>query len=192
MQQVFKRSLFHSAPIVLKRQLHPLSCGHAYILMAAESPFFIGGEINLSALSVAVGVCSRDFASASEWINSDLSAEDARKWGKECRDLDFAEEAKKFREYLSSYAVMPERFVKKDSKPCRHPWPLITAVRLMLLGIPEERAWNMHISMALSLASAHAETQGDDSLESEEERQMIESAKAAEALRAKEQNEKNN
>ena len=179
MQEVFRNAVYHAEPTVLNRRLLPLCLGHCYILMAAESPFAVDTKPTLFDLAFAAGICSRSFEDGEAWIKSPKLADECVAWGKTCRKLTFSKESDAFRAYIRTFSAMPARFLPKSAKPCLHPWPLFVAAHLIgCVHIPEARAWNMPLPMAISLSSAFAETQGDKSLESEQDRQMIEELKA--------------
>lgn len=178
MQEVFRNAVYHTEPTVLLRHLKPLALGHCFILLAADSPYILGTIPNLMDLALAAGVCSRTFEDAGEWIKSPGIKKDCTTWGKRCRGMNFAAESRKLSDYLRDFSAMPSRFLPKTAKPCLHPWPLFLVAELLQLNIGESRAWNMPLPMAISITSAYGETQGDKSLESEDDRRMIDELKA--------------
>jgi len=185
MQQVFKNALYHTEPTVLLRRLLPLSLGHLYQLYAAESAYAIkGGKPGLPDLVYAVGICSRTFEQGMAWLRRPRLLAECERWGRRARNrVDPEEEHQVFLEYVDQFAIFPERYQddKLQAKPCKHPWPLVIAVKIIPL-VGESRAWNMPLPLALSYWSALAETEGDESLrgEDDERRRALQLAHMAE------------
>lgn len=178
MQPVFKRALFHREPVVLKRQLLPLCCGHVMTLMVAENAYVTPGEIpTLLSLALAVGICSRTHEDAEAWIKSDNLLEDTKRWGRKCRKLDFTMEGARFEQYLRDFSIFPARWSKsRNPQPTRHPWPLLVATSIMPI-VGESRAWNMPLPKAVSIWSAMDELDGDTSLKTDWEIEALEQLK---------------
>jgi len=172
MQDVFKNTLYHREPTVLRRRLFPLCLSHIYALMVIDSPYVTGGTRTLLDLAIAVMICSRTWEEGKAFFGSDDILKQCAKWGSKCKRLDFNAEQDKFALYLDEYTQFPDRFAtggKEAPKPCRHPWPLLICKRI-LPDVGESRAWNMPLPLALSYWSAEAEIQGDESLTTEADR----------------------
>ena len=177
MQNVFKNALYHREPTVLQRRLLPLSLAHVYSLMVIDSPYVTGGEKTLLDLAIAVMICSRTWKQGQAFFESDDILDQCAKWGRKCRRLDFNTEQSNFVLYLDEYTQFPDRYstVKPEAqKPCKHPWPLLIAKRLIGPSCnpeTEARVWDMPLPLALSYWSAEAEIQGDESLATEADKQ---------------------
>lgn len=174
-QRVFRHAIYAPTPKVLTKQLKPLSCGHVFILQASQSPYYYGGQKNLNDLVFAVQISSMTFEDAQAAFDVDHVA-GARQWKRDCKKLDFAKEAAIFETYWADHVVFPEREIQNNQRRSLHPWALLVAVKLMPL-VGESRAWNMPLPMALSLSSALGELNGDDSVISEENWELIDRAK---------------
>jgi hypothetical protein len=129
----------------------------------------------LSHLAFAVQVCSRTFEGIKEWLRAPDLMKQVEAWGRRQRKTDFVKEREKFDAYLQNAIKMPRRWSKSKSgaEPVRHPWPLVIAAAIMPM-VGESRAWNMPLAEAISLWSARAEVDGDDSLLSDDELSRIE------------------
>lgn len=178
MQDVFKAAILPDGPDVLRVRLRPLSLAHVYILMSVDNPFAIGGSPHLGHLAFAVQICTRTFDENQEWFRSPSLVSDVEKWAEKCRDLDFPQERDKFEAYMKASTLLPQRWKKKDKigAAVKHPWPLVIAVA-MFKHVGETRAWDMPLPLAMSYWSALGELNGDDSLMTEQEQAIIESAK---------------
>lgn len=172
MQQVFATAIYHTEPTVLGKKLLPLSLGHVFALMAVESPYVCHGPKGLWDLSLAVAICSHTWEGNQRWFKSGKILADFKRWGKQCRKLNFVAEHWKFKTYFDHYTQFPERNHSEGMKPSRHPWPLMVANSLVA-KVGEERAWNMPLPLAVSYWSADAEMQGDDSLKSDRDKAMF-------------------
>lgn len=193
MQQVFRNALFHWEPTVLGRRLLPLSCGHAYVLMAEGSPYADRARRpTVMDLSFAVAVCSQAFEDGLAWARSlHAASKEATAWGKKCRKMDFTVEDEIFSRYIKVFSMFPRRYSKtKNPTECGHPWPLLIATSIMPV-VGESRAWNMPLPMAISLWSAQLELAGDDSIQKDWEAAAVAKMKAEREKKQKEQtNEK--
>lgn len=169
MQSVFKIAIFQRPPIVLGRQLLPLSHWHEMVLMASESPYAGDTDTaNLDNLAFAVAVCSQTWEQGSAWFASPDLFKVSHKWGKGKRKADFGEAHAAFVKYLSESRVQPdhEHLIGKVSQPCQHPWPMLNAVALFeKLG--ESRAWNCPIALGSSYLSCMVELAGNRTLKDE-------------------------
>lgn len=164
MLQFYSDAFFCEPPTVLGRKLRPYSLGHSFILEATASPFVTGGPVNAFELIGAVLMCSIPFRELVDKINTNgLEAESAA-MGK---DMDlgvmYAAELAKFNDYLRTYDKAPPAIQKKAETECPVPWQFIVAWRLME-RIPEDRAWDMPLSLALAYNAAWRWEHGDETL----------------------------
>jgi hypothetical protein len=125
----------------------PLSVGHAFTLEAIGSPFYHGQLGSESELRLAAWICSRPAL-----VLPDMDSFACRLW--KWRKIDFVAEVARWRTYVADY-VAPPQFWNKSPKageqraePSRIPNNLLTVVKLMRLGMSEERAWATPVGVA--------------------------------------------
>ncbi len=173
MQECFANAFYLPTPTVLGRKLKPLCLAHVHLLMAAESPYALGGDTRLEHLVFAVAVCSRTWEECLAWLPNEGLTRECEEWGKSAiAKCDLIAAGQLFADYMEQHSIAPRRWQSRPGRNgggYKHPWPLIVATAL-LHRVGESRAWNMPIPLALSYWSAILEIEhGDESLESEQD-----------------------
>ena len=172
----FLAAVFARPPVVLGRQLRPFCCGHAVLLDALESPYIRGGALAQDGTDLikAVWICSQTYEQGRDGLMRppEAIAVECQQWGESLKaeSLDIRAEHDRFTAHLEEHTRAPKRWKKGDEKAAKSPWPLVIAIGLQReLGWSEERAWNAPLQEALWAFAAIAESNGDDSLISEQE-----------------------
>lgn len=187
MDAKFLASIFAAPPKILGRQLKPFCCGHAATLAAVNSPFLSDGKVTPEELIVAVWVCSQTYEDGKSRFREEPVAieSECKAWGKSVGQWNFEAANALFQIYLSEHTRAPDRWKNKEAKKGKAPWPLTIVTSLMQeLNISLSEAWNMPLQEALWYYAAIAESKGDDSLISEEERQRLEFSRKHRAVQS--------
>lgn len=170
MLPVFINAFSAKPPIVLKKQLRPLTVGHAFLLAAGGNTFAPDspGPRTLDDFYAAVLICSNGFRDGIAAIHS-AAGMDFTEWGRDCEGLDVAEEIRKFSDYILTYSDIPKRRTTPDSKPYKCPWQLAVAANIVGTGplTPDatDKAMDMPLSEAFAWSAVRGEIQnGDDTL----------------------------
>jgi hypothetical protein len=130
-------------------RMKPLSVGHAFALEAIGNPFYHGKLGTPEELRMAAWICSRAplaLPQTSGWR--------CRLWRWRTKKTNFNTEIARWKTYVADY-VAPPQFWNKSPKageqraePSRIPNNLLTVVKLMRLGMSEERAWATPVGVA--------------------------------------------
>lgn len=181
MQKFYADAFFSSPPKILGLNLKPLTLGHAFVLLAIESPYITDRkEPEIGDLFAAVWICSHDWTESRDSLVADTFKTDCITWCNTQADLTEPDpDIKSFRNYLETYMQVAPRYetfikngepVNPSRKSVRVPWPLAAAWVLMS-RMSEDVAWNMPIVKAFAYLAADSmfdETLIVDDGESEE------------------------
>ena len=181
MLDAYRLAFSQTPPTVLRRGLLPFTLGHAYLLEAGENSFAIDSDkpLRLDDLFPAVHLCTLGFRDGIRFLAGTV---DATEWADACRDLDMAQEAATFRDYIHGSLTVPKRKTSGKPSKCRATWTLQLAAGLCEGGPLTQDAWTAAMDTPLSEAfvmlAARQAFQGDDSLVGEEEAERIASMRA--------------
>jgi hypothetical protein len=141
-------------------RMRPLSLGHAFALEAIGNPFYHGKLGTLDELRIAAWMCSRPplaLPQTSGWRYK------LWRWG--TAKADFDAEVARWKAYVADYVAPPQLWNKAPKageqrhEPSKIPHNLSTVVRLMRLGMSEERAWATPVGVAAWYEAAAFETE---------------------------------
>ena len=170
MYECYKNALLTRCPMVLGRHLVPFSLGHAAVLTALESPVIDCKPVTTDDAIVGIYVCSMPYQHALDKISDGSFAAECKQWGEAVFGDDKQPEFDKFFQYIEWHTKAPPRyeFISKGGKvikpePGAVPWFFSVAWALMD-RMPEARAWNMSLPLALSYYAAHCQFNGDEFL----------------------------
>lgn len=68
MPELFHAAALDQPPLVLGQRLRPFAIGHYSLLGAIGSPFYAGGAATLGDCLIAIGICTRTFEQARQWV----------------------------------------------------------------------------------------------------------------------------
>lgn len=140
--------------------MRPLSLGHAFALEAVGNPFYHGKVGTLDQLRAAAWTCAQPVFAMPKvrgWRYK------LWRWGTE--KSDFSLEIAAWKTYVADYVAPPQLWNKqpkageKRLDPSRIPSNLATVVRLMRLGMTEERAWATPVGVAAWYEAAAFESE---------------------------------
>ena len=129
--------------------MRPLSLGHAFVLESIGNPFYHGQLGTLAELRLAAWICSRD---PMELPN--MSSFSCFFWRLATAWKNFDAEVSRWRVYVDDYCAPPQLWSKTPKpgedkrEPSRIPSSISTCVRLMKLGMSEEKAWATPVGAA--------------------------------------------
>lgn len=141
--------------------MRPLSLGHAFALEALGNPFYHGNLGTPDELRLAAWMCSRPALSLPQTKGWRYSL---WRWGTD--KADFNEQVTRWQAYVADYVAPPQLWNKapkageKRNEPSKIPHNLCTVVRLMRLGMSEERAWATPVGVAAWYEAAWFESEG--------------------------------
>jgi hypothetical protein len=140
-------------------RMRPLSLGHSFALEAIGNPFYHGQLGTLDELRIAAWMCSRPPLALPQttgwryklWRGTDKA--------------DFDAEVARWKAYVADYVAPPQLWNKAPKageqrvEPSKIPHNLSTVVRLMRLGMSEERAWATPVGVAAWYEAAAFESE---------------------------------
>jgi hypothetical protein len=141
-------------------RMRPLSLGHAFALEAVGNPFYHGQLGTLDELRLAAWMCSRAPLALPETTGWRYKL---WRWGTD--KADFETEVARWKAYVADYVAPPQLWNKapkageQRAEPSKIPHNLFTVVRLMRLGISEERAWATPVGVAAWYEAAAFESE---------------------------------
>ena len=191
MIDVFSNALFSNPPIVLGRRLRPYSLAHNFALKTIRSPIISGEDWTRSDLLTACWICRMDLDEIRSKVFADEPDQsEVAAWSSllfDEPDETWDEGYKCFVDYVSAYCEVPDRLRSGDDKSIKHPWEFFIAVRLAGVKVVNhiDDAWNMACNLAHSYHSAWSETQGDESLVTEEDLNPSRTLSVADLMGAK-------
>ena len=178
MLKVFQAAVFCRRWRVLGKDLLPLSLGHIWFLDASDNAFVAGNKPpTISDVIMVASICSRTWAqNMAAYANPAREGRAVAAWSKKCKDIRIRREIKSVDGYIEDHAIMPEMWSSggNDGK-AKHPWYILMYVRLTRDGV--DGAMDMPLPLAMSLWSAGRELDGDRSLISDEEKEIIDHLK---------------
>jgi len=130
-------------------RMRPLSLGHAFALEAIGNPFYHGQLGTLDELRIAAWMCSRPPLALPQTTGWRYKL---WRWGTDKADFDA--EVARWKAYVADYVAPPQLWSKapkpgeQRAEPSKIPHNLSTVVRLMRLGMSEERAWATPVGVA--------------------------------------------
>jgi len=172
MQKFYADAFFASTPKVLGLDLQPLTLGHAFTLLAIESPYITGSKIpQIDDFLAAVWICSQSWTVARDKLVANTFGDEVVAWGNKQGELkNPTETIKAFSDYLETYLQVAPRYdshivngqeVGVAGKSVRVPWPL-AAAWLLMARMSETEAWNTPTVRAFAYIAA--DNAYDDSL----------------------------
>lgn len=182
MNDVWFQALFASPPVICGVRLRPYSLGHEMLLHRLGNPFVTGGERTAQALMTAVLVCSRTTAENRERTLRPTVRDVARLWwwGRRWRRrMDLPTAVDSFGQYIADHSEVPEHKVaeKQDSAPhlaaAPVPWHIVRCL-CSEYGMLPEQAWDCPKALAVCYWDVWRESQGDETLASEDELKVSE------------------
>jgi len=147
-------------------KMRPLSLGHAFALEAVGNPFYHGKVGTFDELRAAAWTCSRPALFLPEMHGWRYNL---WRWGTEKNNFD--QEIQAWKTYVADYVAPPQLWNKqlkageKRLDPSRIPSNLATVVRLMRLGMSEERAWATPVGVAAWYEAAAFESENGTRLD---------------------------
>lgn len=144
-------------------RMRPLSLGHAFTLEVIGSPFYSGQLGDASQLRLAAWICSRD-----PLASFDAAGTRFRLWSWIAGKMDFETEAAKWAVYVADYCAPPQfwsKQIKDKQEPSKIPPSILTVVRLMGLGMREQKAWETPVGAASWYEAAHYESESGSRLD---------------------------
>jgi hypothetical protein len=173
MYDCYYNALFVHCPLVLGRQMQPISMGHALLLIAIKSPVLSGDFENALRADIlpAIYICSMPYADAVAKIKVGEFESDCKAWGESVSLLgNETAEFDAFLEYFKEHIKFPPRYeyISKGGKIIKPeegavPWPFTIAWALME-RMTEDRAWNMPLPLAFAYHAANCQFHGDEFL----------------------------
>jgi hypothetical protein len=167
MSNVFLRSLFVRPPIVLDRQLLPLSAFHLATLTLLKSPFIMGGTPTEDDVAMAVFVCSHSSRDLPDLLFPEIDAvafSECCPWHEVIWALELADLQQYFNDYLEFpiIAVPVDETGKANSKASAVPMPfkIVASILQFMSGIEDDDAWDKPINKLVCYKSAVAEEHG--------------------------------
>jgi hypothetical protein len=177
MVDAFYQAAFCQPARVLGRQLRPFSLSHFYLLRGLGNGYVVNGVGTRSELFTVALVCSRTHRQNARAMFGGASIWPLMLWAALWPDRRLAGERAKLVAYLADYCKTPEHWEKEGSasKGFRAPWAF-HFVRILTdrYGCTLDEAWDTPVSLARCLWDVWAESEGDDSLITEEEHRQIE------------------
>ena len=165
-QAIFSDAFTLRPPIILRRQLQPLSLGHAAVGDAIGLPYITGERTpTLEDCAAASWIFSFTFAQLREMDIDWPSARSIKKWVRNCADLDLPTEMERMEKYVADYLTFPEYWEPDEPEARREggaPWYYTIAVALMGTGIAEKDVWDLAVNYAAALYGTAAEAKGLD------------------------------
>jgi len=172
---LFVNAVFAQPSVCLGQQLKPLSLAHAHVLMAFGSPYVTKGAPTLGDLAVAVWICSRDcypFAGVADAVRDPRLERQAKKWGRRSGKDALAGDSAVFVDYIKTGLHLPPRQIDPGkARLQRVPWTVSAVCALMRNGLTRDEAWTVPMAEACMYRLGFDFLDGDDSLQSEEERE---------------------
>lgn len=162
----------------------PLSLGHAFTLEAVGSPFYNGTVGTEAELRMAAWICSRPALAL-----PNMKSMKCRFW--QLWNVDFNTEVQKWRVYVNDYCAPPQFWTKPTSSRAdcsKIPNPVVTAVRLMRLGMSEKQAWSTPVGAASWYESASFEAESGANLDIVSDSERIAIVRQKKRQLAKKQN----
>lgn len=163
-------SVLYGPPVILGRQLRPLSPLHVLILHSIDSPCLLGGPVLYDELIVAVHVCSLSWDTRHDAFPD---AKSMRKWGRKQRRANIESATEAMLAYIRESWHVPERWDSGgDKEQARANGAFHLAVfGMSQLGMGEQQAWDCPLARLMCYREAYAEQQtGKSELMSEEEK----------------------
>lgn len=175
MQDAFFQAAYCQPPKVLGRQLRPFSLSHAYLLRGLGNGFVEKGEGTRAELFTAALICSRTHeANARALFGGRQSSFWLTVWAAQWHGSRIAREREQFLAYLSDYLTTPEHWEDGDGSTFRAPWPFhFVHVLTRYYGCTLGQAWDMPVALARCYYDTWAEVEGDKTLVTEREHDII-------------------
>ena len=181
------QSVMLCPPRILGRQLRPLSLGHVYILRKLDNPYIVvQGRKTTQAFLAALMICGQTMQQNRDWLASMETGWGQRKlkwwawWINHWRQW-FVVASLNFEQYLSDYTETPEHWEEVgDSgnpthKGLRAPWEFhVHRILCQVYHMHPDEAWDCSLNLARAYFDCWAESNGDDSLVTEREQELIE------------------
>ena len=181
---IFGGAMLPSAPVILGRQLLPLSCWHALLLMMADSPWLRSGTAPDWADTVfALWVCGRRYE-AEDSANWDRIQSECVAWGRAVGEWNHDAVSAEFREYLDAALTLPgfkQPATGEAASPIPWPFRAVATVMHYLPQLSEEDAWNLPVARVACYRACCGEDNGME-LVDDTTRAIIARARAAGAL----------
>jgi hypothetical protein len=167
-------------PIICGIQLKSFSLGHEFILRHLENPFIVGGHKTREALFQGLHVCSRSFRDACLFLNAEnVSFIHLKWWAWKWNKIDLSTAGESFTQYISNFTEFADRWVEEDKqqdakKRANVPWEYhLHRILCEVYGCQIDQAWDVPLSQAHCYFDCWAESNGDRSLVSEHEQEII-------------------
>lgn len=175
MASKWQKAALVQPPQILGRQLLPFSHGHFFVLGAMESPYVKGGSVTNDDLVSAVFICSHTFEENQALLFSDHKYEkQVGAWARKLKKFSFYEAREQFVDYYDVFTNVPDHWISQDNKRPKAAYEFTVVTGLVSSGVCTlSEAWNMGFSLARCYYSAVAESNGDDSLLSEDEKKFL-------------------
>ena len=172
MDQVFQNAFRPPRPVILGRQLHPLSLGHLVLLESGGCIFTDPAPMrpaNAGDLAAAVWVCSQK---ATDLRMADNAPQDKEmiRWGLQMRKRDLRVERCAFIDYLTTSLRFPKAWETDNNKKPVSAWQFAVASALIESGVAHGDVWDMPVSEALALYAAVQERKGLELMTPEEQK----------------------
>ena len=156
---------------VLRFDLQPLTLGHVFLLVEADSVFVTGKSTDdpIGALALAVFVCSQSPESARRGMAAWWAERFFRVWAWACRRIDYQSEAEKFSAWFAEQIDGPKTEETTESRRMGTPWHMnIFATLVGEVGVDVDAAKRMTVREARQLICALGEARGQCKIVSEE------------------------
>ena len=147
-------------------RMRPLSLAHAFALEAIGNPFYHGELGTPQDLRVAAWICSKPPFTPLKFDGLvDLF------WRWRTARQDFQQQVARWKAYVDDYCTPPQMWNKQPkageerAEPSRIPHQITTVVRLMRLGMSEDRAWATPVGTASWYEAAAYESESGSRLD---------------------------
>lgn len=174
MQDEFFQALYYQPGTVFGRQMRPFSLSHSLLLAGLDNGWLKSVDASRSELLHAVWICGQDHAAnAVQLLNPPLIRMAFFSW--KSRKMDYAFERDSFLQYISDYLTVPEHWESgSGGKSFRAPWQFhFVMILTQNFGMTINQAWNTPVSLARAYYDVWAESQGDESLVSQNEKRLM-------------------
>lgn len=173
MEIAWAQALLYQPPVVLGKQLLPLSVLHVLMLDAIDSPFMRGGSFDAGDLIIAVHLCGLKWVDREQFF---VDAKAARAWGKSQRKNQMDDESAKFVDYISESWKIPETWKTGKGQSAKANGAYHLAVfGMRQLGMSEAEAWDCPVARLVCYRETYAEQEtGESDLITDDERTGLE------------------
>lgn len=161
MGDAFFRSLILRPPVILGRQLHPLSPWHLVVLMGLDNPVATGRESNRMDMLQAIYVCSLTSVDSPRLYYGNL-ANEIGQWVAGLHPEDEPNAFAAYHRYLSDYMAFPKFWHKETKQKSESgiPWPYKLACNAMKHYNLGPQAFDLGVNFLACLTSSVAEDNG--------------------------------